>query len=72
MEIQSDSAVPFLDVPVIRKEMTLATKVYRKPTHTGQYLNFKYNQLLHVRKGINFASSQKSFHHIQRKVRSVQ
>jgi hypothetical protein len=36
MEIDSDSAIPFLDVLVIRKETTLATKVYRKPTHTGR------------------------------------
>jgi hypothetical protein len=30
MEIESDTAVPLLDVSVITKEMTLATKVYRK------------------------------------------
>jgi hypothetical protein len=35
MEIESDSAIPFLDVLVVRKEMTLAIKVYRQPTHTG-------------------------------------
>jgi hypothetical protein len=51
-EIESDSAIPFLDVPVIRKEMTLATKVYRKPTHTGQHLNFNSNHPLHVEKSL--------------------
>jgi uncharacterized protein involved in propanediol utilization len=43
MEIESGSAIPFLDVLVIGKETTLATKVYRKPTHTGQYLKLKSN-----------------------------
>jgi hypothetical protein len=31
MEIGSDGMIPFLDVPVIRKERTLATREYRKP-----------------------------------------
>jgi hypothetical protein len=35
MEIEADSVIPYLDVLVIRKEMTLDTKVYRKPIHTG-------------------------------------
>jgi hypothetical protein len=35
MEIESNNAVPFLDVLVISKETTLATRVHRKPTHTG-------------------------------------
>jgi hypothetical protein len=29
------SVIPFWNVLVIRKEMTLTTKVYRKSTHTG-------------------------------------
>jgi hypothetical protein len=41
MKRELNNTIPFLDVPVIRKEMTLATRVYRKPTHTGRYLNFK-------------------------------
>jgi hypothetical protein len=52
MEIESDSAILFLDVLVIRKGTTLATKVYRKPTHTGRYLNFRSNHLPHVKRGL--------------------
>jgi hypothetical protein len=40
METESDNAIAFLDVLVIREETTLATKVYRKPTYTGRYLIF--------------------------------
>jgi hypothetical protein len=35
MEIEPDSAIPFLDVLVIRKETTLTIKFYRKPIHFG-------------------------------------
>jgi hypothetical protein len=31
--------IAFFDVLIIREERTLATKVYRKQTHTGRYLN---------------------------------
>jgi hypothetical protein len=48
MEIESDSVIPFLDVLMIREEMT---EVYRKPTHTGRYLNFNSNRPPHVKKG---------------------
>jgi hypothetical protein len=49
MENESDSAIHFLDLLFIRKGTTLATKVCRKPTHTGQYLSFKSNHLPHVK-----------------------
>jgi hypothetical protein len=35
MEIESDNVIHFLDVLVVRKEITLTIKVYRKPIHTG-------------------------------------
>jgi hypothetical protein len=50
LEIESDSAIAFLDVVVIREETILATNVYRKPTHTGRYLNFNSNRPPHVKR----------------------
>jgi hypothetical protein len=52
VEIESDSAISFLDVLVIRKGTTLATKIYRKLAHTGRYLNLKSNHLPHVKRGL--------------------
>jgi hypothetical protein len=52
MEIESGSAIPLLDILVIRKGITLATKVYRKPTLTGQYFNLKSNHLSHGKRGL--------------------
>jgi hypothetical protein len=52
IEMESDSAIAFLDVQVIRKETTLATNVCRKPTHTGRYLNFNPNHPPHVKRGL--------------------
>jgi hypothetical protein len=52
MEIDSDSAIAFPDVLVFREETTLATKVYRKPTHTGRCLNFNSNHPPYVKRGL--------------------
>jgi hypothetical protein len=52
MEIESDSAIPFLDVLVIKKGITLAIKVYKKPIQTRQYLNFNSDHPPHVKKGL--------------------
>jgi hypothetical protein len=49
MEIESNSVIPFVDILVIRKGATVATKVYRKTTHTGWYPNLKSNHLPHVK-----------------------
>jgi hypothetical protein len=50
MKLEPDSVSHSLDVLVIRKETTLATKVYRIPP-TLANLNFKCNLLPHVERG---------------------
>jgi hypothetical protein len=60
METESDSAIPFLDVLVIRKGLTLATKA-EKPSHTGRYLNFKSNHPLPVKKGLTLSLHNRAF-----------
>jgi hypothetical protein len=52
MEIESDNTISFLDVLVIREGAALVTQVYKKPTHTGQYLNFKSDHPPHVKRGL--------------------
>jgi hypothetical protein len=52
MEIESDSAIAFLDVLVIKEGMTLVTKVYRKLTHTGRYLTFNSNHPPQMKRGL--------------------
>jgi hypothetical protein len=51
MEIELEGAIPFLDILVIRKGAALTMKVYKKPTHPGQYLNFNSNHPPHVKRG---------------------
>ena len=42
-EMEKDHKLPFMDVSVHRVQNRLRTSVYRKPTHTGRYLNFESN-----------------------------
>jgi hypothetical protein len=35
MDVEANNTLPFLDVLIMKKVHKLATKVYRKPTHTG-------------------------------------
>ena len=52
MEIEADNRIPFLDVMVYRKENQIITSIYRKPTHTDRYLNFKSNHHPRIKAGV--------------------
>ena len=52
MEKEQDSKLPFLDVLVTHTEQEFRSSVYRKPTITGQYLNFNSRRSYTVQKGI--------------------
>ena len=43
VEMETERQLPFLDARVHRIGTRLASDVYRKPTHTGRYLNFTSN-----------------------------
>ncbi|XP_050398199.1 uncharacterized protein LOC126816066 [Patella vulgata] len=43
METENDNQLPFLDVCVSKTNNSIRTGVYRKPTHTDQYIHFKSN-----------------------------
>ena len=51
IEEESDGEVPFLDTLLKRKpDGTISVLVYRKPTLTDQYLNFKKSDITKVKK----------------------
>ena len=53
MEIEKDNTIPFLDTRVSRDSNgLLTTTVYRKPTHTDQYLAYNSHHPQSVKRGI--------------------
>ena len=53
METEKDNSIPFLDTSVIRDSNGfLTTSVYRKPTHTDQYLAHDSHHPQSVKRGI--------------------
>ncbi|XP_074030332.1 uncharacterized protein [Leptinotarsa decemlineata] len=52
MEKEIHNELPFLDVLVKRTDTKWETSVYRKPTHTGQYLNHESNHHQSTKRGI--------------------
>ena len=52
IEVEEDHKIAFLDVQIMRNNNTLETTVYRKPTHTNLYLNFRSHHHPRVKFGI--------------------
>ena len=53
METEKDNSIPFLDTSVIRDSNgVLTASVYRKPTHTDQYLAYDSHHPQSVKRGI--------------------
>ena len=52
-EKEKDGKLPFLDTLIVKKEDgTVKLLVYRKPTHTDQYLNYASHHPLHQKLGV--------------------
>ena len=52
-EQESDGSLPFLDTLIVRKtDGTIKLQVYRKPTHTDQYLNYQSHHPVHQKLGV--------------------
>ena len=53
VKTKNDNTIPFLDTLVIKdSEGRLTTRVYRKPTHTGQYLCYGSHHPQSVKRGV--------------------
>ncbi|GJQ76462.1 hypothetical protein Trydic_g2175 [Trypoxylus dichotomus] len=51
MELEVNNRIPFLEALVHKQsEGTLRTTLYKKPTHTGQYLHFESNHPHNVKR----------------------
>ena len=53
METEGNSQLPFLDTLIQRnRDNTISVRVYRKPTHTDQYLKFTSHHLARAKKSV--------------------
>ena len=56
LEVEKEGFLPFLDVGLMKADGKLVTRIYTKPTHTQQYINWNSNHpknmLLGVLKGL--------------------
>jgi Reverse transcriptase (RNA-dependent DNA polymerase)/GIY-YIG catalytic domain len=51
-EEMKEGELPYLDCLVMKKGSKLTTKVYRKPTHSGAYINYSSNHSMSTKHGI--------------------
>ena len=49
---ESEGSLAFLDIQIIKKDDSVKLLVYRKPTHTDQYLNYQSHHPLHQKLGV--------------------
>ena len=53
METEENSQLPFLDTLIQKnRDNTISVRVYRKPTHTDQYLKFTSHHLARAKKSV--------------------
>jgi hypothetical protein len=55
--------LPFLDLMIDRSENRIQTSVYRKPTHSNRYLNFKSHHSLENKKSVMRTLINRAFTH---------
>ena len=53
MQLEENGVMPFLDCELHRRnDGSLDVTVFRKPTHTDRYMNFRSHHPEHVRRGV--------------------
>jgi hypothetical protein len=63
IEIEKDNQISFLDTLVSKNNGLIKTTVYRKPTHSNRYLNFRSNHSLINKKSVIRALVSRAFTH---------
>jgi hypothetical protein len=63
IETETNNELAFLDLKVIRKNSRLETTVYRKPTHSNRYLNFRSHHSLQNKKSVIRSLVYRAFTH---------
>ena len=52
-ETESDGKIPFFDALIVKKDDgSVKLLIYREPTHTDQYLNYKSHHPVHQKMGV--------------------
>jgi len=59
MEIEKDNKISFLDLTFINDEGTIIFDLYKKPTFSGRYLNYRSHHPLNHKKGIIYGLTDK-------------